>query len=112
MRVAVLAVVLALAGCEDRSKMCAAIGETPIMALQPKDRIYWKENCAPQLRDAAAAEAARETAKNDAFQQRMSFKCWQEWRESQDKHYGLTYLSAVCRSEYDKALQPKPAAAP
>jgi hypothetical protein len=44
---------LALAGCEDRAKMCWAIAETPDAARQPKDRIYWNEKCG-ELREQLA----------------------------------------------------------
>ncbi len=48
MKRAMLVILAILAGCEDREKMCKAIAETRLSALQPRDRIYWDENCVPK----------------------------------------------------------------
>jgi len=62
MRILVLIVALLLAGCEDKAKMCAAIGETRESALQPKDRIYWEENCVALERERKEAKLREDQA--------------------------------------------------
>jgi hypothetical protein len=43
--VLVMAVLVGSVGCTDKAKMCEAIGKTTAVSLQPRDRIYWEENC-------------------------------------------------------------------
>jgi len=81
-------VLVGIAGCEDKEKLCRAIGETRESALQPRDRIYWQENCVGRTsvsdadrerwraeaaeRDAAAKASAKRAAETNARLARLA----------------------------------------
>jgi hypothetical protein len=52
------AALLFVCGCEDKEKLCRAIAETRLSALQPRDRIYWEENCRSPPPEVSKAEKA------------------------------------------------------
>lgn len=57
--------IFVLVACEDREKLCRAIGETRVSALQPRDRLYWEENCLTKGLTPAQTAAREEERKQE-----------------------------------------------